>query len=145
MATHSSIPAWWIPLNRGAWWATVHGVAKSQTRLSDYAHEELILICKATASPSTQLSSAYIFSAEKLSQWGKWYIDLYSYFIQEFNRTVTLCSTVQDNISQIPQISLRTPNQFSLMQCEQKWVSQLQNREFLVDNGLCHPDLLLWH
>ena len=23
------------PMNRGAWWATVHGVAKSQTRLSD--------------------------------------------------------------------------------------------------------------
>ena len=24
-----------IPVDRGAWWATVHGVAKSQTRLSD--------------------------------------------------------------------------------------------------------------
>ena len=23
------------PTDRGAWWATVHGVAKSQTRLSD--------------------------------------------------------------------------------------------------------------
>ena len=23
------------PTNRGAWWATVHGVAKSHTRLSD--------------------------------------------------------------------------------------------------------------
>ena len=23
------------PMNRGAWWATVHGVAKSQTQLSD--------------------------------------------------------------------------------------------------------------
>ena len=33
MATHSSI-AWRIPMDRGAWWATVHGVAKSQTRLS---------------------------------------------------------------------------------------------------------------
>ena len=30
MATHSSILAWRIPLDRGAWWATVHGVAKSQ-------------------------------------------------------------------------------------------------------------------
>ena len=35
MATHSSILAWRIPMDRGAWWATVHGVAKSQTRLSD--------------------------------------------------------------------------------------------------------------
>ena len=29
MATHSSILAWRIPLNRRAWQATVHGVAKS--------------------------------------------------------------------------------------------------------------------
>ena len=33
MATHSSNLAWRIPMNRGAWWATVHGVTKSQTRL----------------------------------------------------------------------------------------------------------------
>ena len=25
------------PMDRGAWWAAVHGVAKSQTRLSDFA------------------------------------------------------------------------------------------------------------
>ena len=25
------------PMDRGAWWATVHGVAKSRTRLSDFA------------------------------------------------------------------------------------------------------------
>ena len=35
MATHSSIHAWRIPMDRGTWWATVHGVAKSQTQLSD--------------------------------------------------------------------------------------------------------------
>ena len=35
MATHSSILAWRIPMDRGAWWATVHGVTKSWTRLSD--------------------------------------------------------------------------------------------------------------
>ena len=34
MATHSSILAWRIPMNRGAWWATLHGVAKSQTKHS---------------------------------------------------------------------------------------------------------------
>ena len=28
---HFSILAWRIPMNRRAWWATVHGVAKSQT------------------------------------------------------------------------------------------------------------------
>ena len=31
MATHFSILAWRIPMDRGAWWATVHGVAKSWT------------------------------------------------------------------------------------------------------------------
>ena len=28
MATHSSILAQRIPMNRGAWWATVHGVTE---------------------------------------------------------------------------------------------------------------------
>ena len=31
IATHSSILAWRFPMERGAWWATVHGVAKSWT------------------------------------------------------------------------------------------------------------------
>ena len=31
VATHSSILACRIPTDRGAWWATVHEVAKSQT------------------------------------------------------------------------------------------------------------------
>ena len=35
IAIHSSIIAWRIPMDRGAWWATVHGVAKSWTRLND--------------------------------------------------------------------------------------------------------------
>ena len=35
MATHSSIPNWEIPWPEGAWHATVHGVTKSQTQLSD--------------------------------------------------------------------------------------------------------------
>ena len=37
MATHSSILAWRIPMDREAWRAIVHGVAKSQTRLNNYA------------------------------------------------------------------------------------------------------------
>ena len=31
MATHSSMLAWRIPMDRGAWQAIVHGVAKSWT------------------------------------------------------------------------------------------------------------------
>ena len=33
MATHSSILAWRIPMDREAWRATVHGAAESQIRL----------------------------------------------------------------------------------------------------------------
>ena len=35
VTTHSSILAWRIPTDRGAWPATVQGVAKSRIRLSD--------------------------------------------------------------------------------------------------------------
>ena len=40
MATHSSILAWRIPMNRGAWRATVHAVAESDMteRLSTAQH-----------------------------------------------------------------------------------------------------------
>ena len=31
MATHSSILAWRIPMDRGTWKATVHGVSESDT------------------------------------------------------------------------------------------------------------------
>ena len=41
-ALHSSILAWRIPwTDGGAWWATVHGVAKSPTRLSDFSFSSL--------------------------------------------------------------------------------------------------------
>ena len=33
IATHTNILAWRIPVDRGTWWATVHGVAKSWIRL----------------------------------------------------------------------------------------------------------------
>ena len=35
IVTHSSILAWRIPMDRDAWWATVPGVTKSRTQLSD--------------------------------------------------------------------------------------------------------------
>ena len=35
MATHSSILAWRIPMDRGSWCATAHGVAKGRKQLSD--------------------------------------------------------------------------------------------------------------
>ena len=35
MTTYSGILAWRIPMNRGAWWAIVHEVTKSQKPLKD--------------------------------------------------------------------------------------------------------------
>ena len=40
MATHSIILAWRIPTDRGAWQATVHGVAKSWTRLTKHSPQQ---------------------------------------------------------------------------------------------------------
>ena len=34
MATHFSIFAWRIPMDRGAWWATIHGITKNRAQLS---------------------------------------------------------------------------------------------------------------
>ena len=42
-ATHSSIHAWRIPMDRGAWRAVVPGVAKSWTRLSDWGQHSTSL------------------------------------------------------------------------------------------------------
>ena len=36
MAPHSSTLAWKNPMDGGAWWAAVHGVARSRTRPSDF-------------------------------------------------------------------------------------------------------------
>ena len=41
METHSSILAWKNPMDRGAWQATVQGVAKSNTQLSTHAHTNM--------------------------------------------------------------------------------------------------------
>ena len=42
-ATHSSILAWRITVDRGAWQATVHGVAKRQTLLTTKHCTEWVL------------------------------------------------------------------------------------------------------
>ena len=41
MATHSSILGLENPMDREAWWATVHGVAKSRTWLSNFTYLEM--------------------------------------------------------------------------------------------------------
>ena len=34
------------PIDRGAWWATVHGIAKSQTQLKQLSTHAHIKVCK---------------------------------------------------------------------------------------------------
>ena len=43
MATHSSILAWRIPLDRGAWWAIVHGVARVRHDLATEQQQRRLL------------------------------------------------------------------------------------------------------
>ena len=43
MATHSHILAWRIPMDRGAWRATVHRVTKSQNDCSDLASNFILV------------------------------------------------------------------------------------------------------
>ena len=42
MATNSSILAWRIPRDRGAWWAMVHGVVESDT--TEQLHFHFIML-----------------------------------------------------------------------------------------------------
>ena len=44
LATHSSILSWRIPMDRGAWQATVHRVTQSWTQLSDKAAEAACVV-----------------------------------------------------------------------------------------------------
>ena len=49
-ATHSSILAWRIPMDRGAWWATVHSVAKESDMTEQLSpeHTRLLLFKKSS-------------------------------------------------------------------------------------------------
>ena len=49
MAPHSSTLAWKIPWTEGAWWAAIHGVAKSQTQL--HFHFSLSCIGEGNSNP----------------------------------------------------------------------------------------------
>ena len=49
MATHTSILVGKNPRDRGAWWVTVHGVAKSWTQLSSHTHRQDVKLANLTA------------------------------------------------------------------------------------------------
>ena len=58
IATHSSILAWRIPMNKGAWWVAVHGVTKSQTQLSTETHHSTQALCSPKGTNWTTCSLA---------------------------------------------------------------------------------------
>ena len=45
-------------MDRGAWWATVHGVAKSQTELSDFHSQGILMCCKVWESMSRSVPTS---------------------------------------------------------------------------------------
>ena len=56
MANHSSILDLENPMDRGARWATVHGVTKSRTRLNDFAFTFRRSKCSRLVFPPAPLS-----------------------------------------------------------------------------------------
>ena len=60
MATHSSIPAWENPKDRGAWRATVCGVTKNRTKLSDLLVTHNMYLSVASLGPSSALQTALL-------------------------------------------------------------------------------------
>ena len=79
MATHSSILAWRIHMDRGAWQATVHGVAKSQTWLSDFCFQ-VIKLSIDSESRTASLQNAITEVKEKCpqiqSEWmNEWHLE----------------------------------------------------------------------
>ena len=70
MAIDSSILAWRMPMDRGAWWAIVHGVLKSWTWLSDQAQHTAI-------STSTHQSRLPTVSAHSASCRGQHWVPEY--------------------------------------------------------------------
>ena len=64
MAIHSSILAWEIPWTEGAWQATVHGVTKSQTQLSDFTFTFLERVSKIYTGESLQPENSLEGDAE---------------------------------------------------------------------------------
>ena len=63
MATHSSILAWGIPMDRGTWQATVYGVLTNQTRL---IHFHYVLVGSVLEIEETAESKSDSFSFLKI-------------------------------------------------------------------------------
>ena len=68
MATHSSILAWKVPMDKGAWLAAAHRVSKSWTQLSDEARMHAGSQKKQQNSTQTS-TSASLITLKPLTVW----------------------------------------------------------------------------
>ena len=93
MATHSSILSWRIPIDRGAWQATAHGVTKGRTRLKQLSTRTLQIFKAHTHSPY------YIFLSDTLS-----------WEFYQLNFTIILAFPLQFKQSTVLQPVLETGN-----------------------------------
>ena len=80
MATNSSILARRIPMDRGDWWATVHGATKSQIGLSDTAEHRTFICSTPLGPPSHPISPLQVVVVINLS-FGNFEFASFSLFI----------------------------------------------------------------
>jgi len=71
MATHSSTLAWKNPMDGGAWWAAVHGVDKSWTRLRDFTFTFHFHALERKWQPTP------VFLSGESQGWGAWWASVY--------------------------------------------------------------------
>ena len=75
-------------MDRGAWWATVHGVAKSRTRLSDFTHTHIydtyiLDMCVYTHTDAYTYTSTQVFLFQTLKARGKFNVRLIELRLQD--------------------------------------------------------------
>ena len=109
MATHSSILAWRIPMDRGAWWATVHRVAMSWTRLKWLSMVHIHI-------HGTYTYTWYIYMVHITESWPFWsvqFIDIESTFTMLWNYHHSLVLELSDSPLETLYPGIVTPH-FSL-------------------------------
>ena len=75
MAPYSSTLAWKNPMDGEAWWAAVHGVSKSQTRLRDFTftfyfhalEKEMAIHSSNLAAAAAAAAAEYLYNGPSLS------------------------------------------------------------------------------
>ena len=69
MATHSSILAWRIPMDRRTWWATVHGVTEMDTTEWLSQHTHMLQIAFQDFICLTHTHTHTLYSSPRLDLW----------------------------------------------------------------------------